>query len=347
METLQIIREKNLVQNVVFIGGIGGCGKSMMVPIVGSLRRVELQKYDYTLEHICTLFCLEKISADVATTLIRMQVDMDLYNLMMSRETNFRFNDLSSVFKNPGTWRYIRRLFQAGDEVAVQRIEQEKPILNIVMHDSLQRSRLLFLALGTKAHFIEVVRHPLYMLKQWMMNVELLLNGGGNPREFGIWFDYKGKTLPWFARGWEEKYLTSNSMDKVIYLLERHIQEADRVYQSLSPQEKNKVLIVPFERFVVHPWPFIKNLENLLETKTTSHTARVMKKQRVPRKKVADGIGRAIYKKYGWESSSKNSSEAEEYRKRREYAAGSASKEGMEILDRLCCDYERNYLQTK
>ena len=344
MESLQVIREKNLAQNVVFVGGIGGCGKSMMVPIIGSLHRVELQKYDYTLEHICTLFCLGKMSADVATALIRMQVDMDLYNLMMSRETNFRFSDLSSVFKNPWAWRYIRRLFQAGDEVAAQRIEKEKPILNIVMHDSLQRSEPLLLALGTRARFVEVVRHPLYMLRQWIVNVESLLNGGGSPREFGIWFNYKGKTLPWFAHGWEEKYLAANNMDKTIYLLEKHIHKVDQVYQNLSPEQKKQVLIIPFEKFVITPWSYLKDLEGLLETKTTSYTKRVMKKQRVPRKKIADGIGRAIYKKYGWESSVKENNEAQEYKKRREFAAGLASKEAMHVLDQLSRNYERNYL---
>lgn len=342
---MNVLREKNLVQNCVFVGGIGGCGKSMMIPIVGSFHRVELQKYNYTLEHICTLYYLEKMSADVAVTLIRMQVDMDLYNLMMSREINFRFSDLSSVFKNPRTWRYIRRLFQAGDEMAARRIQKENPILNIVLHDSLQRSEPLLLALGKRARFIEVVRHPLYMLKQWMVNMETLLPEGGHPRDFGIGFDYQGKILPWFAHGWEEKYLAANNMDKVIFLIERHIREANHAYHHLTPEQKQQVLTIPFEKFVIHPWPYIGALENLLGTKATLLTKWAMKKQRVPRKKIADGIGRAIYKKYGWESSSTKSHETDELQKRRDYAAQSASKEGMEVLDRICQDYEKNYLQ--
>ena len=190
-----VIRGPHLVDRVIFVGGHPGCGKTLMTPIVGSLARVEIQKANYFLEHICSLRFLDRIDDQVATVLIRMLTDLDLYHLMMSRETNFRFSDLTSVFKNPGTLRYIRRLFQPGDAVARERIKTTKPILQILAHNLLVLSPSLFKALGDRLRVLEVVRHPLYMIKQWYLYIERY---GTDVRDFTICFDYEGNSLPFF-----------------------------------------------------------------------------------------------------------------------------------------------------
>lgn len=340
----QVIRKIRLAEKVVFVGGLGGCGKTMLTPIIGSFDRVEIQKYDYTIEHVCTLHYLGKISDDVASTMIRLQVDLDLYNMMMSRETNFRWKDLSSVFTNPGKWRYIWRLFLNGDENVIPRIEKEKPILNITMHDLVQRIPTLWMALEERASFIVMVRHPLYMIKQWMVNAEQFFGREVNPRDFNIHYQYGAYSLNWFVHGWEEKYLgTNNNMDRVIYLLESHIKNCNRVMVSLSESQRGGVLLIPFEIFVLNPYPYLDQVQTLLGSKTTPLTYKELKKQSVPRKMIADGIGIPVYKKYGWEPSNSND-EREEFNQRREFARRYASKEGMDILDRLCTEYETNYL---
>ena len=339
-----VIRGPHLVDRVIFVGGHPGCGKTLMTPIVGSLARVEIQKANYFLEHICSLRFLDRIDDQVATVLIRMLTDLDLYHLMMSRETNFRFSDLTSVFKNPGTLRYIRRLFQPGDAVARERIKTTKPILQILAHNLLVLSPSLFKALGDRLRVLEVVRHPLYMIKQWYLYIERY---GTDVRDFTICFDYEGNSLPFFASGWEEKYVRANSMDKVIYSIEHLSLLGERVLHNLPEREKKQILVVPFERFVLDPWPYLRRLESLLETEVTSLTRRELKRQKVPRKMIADGIALPIYKEYGWEPPKKNSNEAKELGERREFAAQHASREAMEVLDRLSIEYEQKRLEGK
>jgi len=340
----RVVREPYLVDRVIFVGGHPGCGKTLLTPIVGSLARVEIQKIDYVLEHICSLHFLGKIDDEVATVLIRMVTDLDLYHLMMSRETNFRFSDLSSIFKNPGTLRYIRRLFQPGDAAACERIKTTKPILQILAHNLLVLSPSLFKALGDRLRILEVVRHPLYMIKQWYLYIERY---GTDVRDFTIWFDYQGHSLPFFAYGWEEKYLRANSMDKVIYSIEHLSLLGGRVIQNISEHEKKQILIVPFERFVLDPWPYLRSLESFLETHVTSLTRRELKRQKVPRKMIADGIPLPIYKQNGWEPPKKGSDEVKELGERRQFAAEHASPKAIGVLDRLCAEYEQKYLEEK
>lgn len=339
---IQVTREHRLVERAVFAGGLAGCGKSLITAVLGSFAGVEIQKYNYSLEHICSLYFLGKLDASAATAMIRMLTDMDLYNMMMSRETNFRPSDMSSIFKNPSPWRYIRRLFQRGDAGAAERIKREKPMLQSLMHQLLVLSPPIFRALGDCLRVVEVVRHPLYMIKQWHLYMHRY---GTDARDFTLWFDYRGHSLPYFAHGWEEKYIASNSMDQVIYSIARLTQLGNQVIHRLSEKERQQLLVIPFERFVLDPWPYVQQLEDLLGSKRTPQTRRELKKQNVPRKMIASGIPMPIYKHYGWQPAQKGADERTELAQRRQYAAEQAAPEAMEVLDRLSAVYEEKYMR--
>lgn len=339
---MDIRRVGYLAERVVCVGGQPGCGKSLMNFIIGSFANVEIHKYNYALEYICSLHVLGKLDDGTATAMVEMLTDLDLYNMMMSRETNFRPSDCSSVFQNPGCWRYLRRLFQPGDAAVVERIKAEQPILHLMIHNLLILSPTLLKALGARVRIIEVVRHPLYMIKQWFLYIDRY---GAEPRDFGICLEFQGGAVPFFARGWEERYMQSNAMDRVIYSIESLSQVGERIWQGLSDAQRAQSMVVPFERFVLDPWPFLCAIEELLGTTMTPLTRRELKRQRVPRSRLADGLPLPVYKRCGWEPPAKGTSEREELAWRRAYASASATVAGMATLDRLSHAYEERYLK--
>lgn len=325
----------------MFVDGMPGCGKTMMSPIVGALDRVEMIQYAYPIEYVCALGYLDKIAPDAASAMIRMFSDLQLYNIMMARETNFRWSDLSSVRLSATPWRYVRRLFMKGDQAAVDRIREERPILHLVTHLLFANSPLIYAALGTRAKFVVVVRHPLYMIKQQALYMD---RWAEDVRDFSIWFEApSGETVPWFARGWEEKFLRANAMDRAIYMIEEMGAVHARVLAGMAPAERERTVIIPFERFVVEPEPYLRRLESVLGTRVTAVTRKEMKRQNVPRKMYAEGIGRAIYREYGWQPPAKGS-EADEFAARRAFAAEHATPAALEILDRLSAEYEAEHL---
>lgn len=340
-EKYRVGRHTHLAETVVVVDGLPGCGKTMMSPIVSGFPRVELVQYSYQLEYVCSLRYLKKIDSDVATTLIRLFTDQQLYNVMMSRETNFRWDDISGVRFNPNRWKYIRRLFQPGDADVIGRIEKERPILHLVTHLMLCASSSLFAALGERLRFVEVVRHPLYMLKQQFKIMDRM---GTDARDFNVWREYDNQMLPWWISGWEDKFLASNPMDRAIYMNEQMQRQHQLLAATLSESQRNQLLIIPFERFVTDPWPYMAKLEKLLGTTINSITRRALKSQNVPRKMYAEGIALPIYKEYGWEPPKKGSDEEKEFERRRQFAAESATPAAMEVLDRLCYQYEQEYL---
>jgi hypothetical protein len=339
-----VSRKAHLAEKVVFVDGLFGCGKTMLAPIIAALDRVELLTYANELEYVCSLYYLNKIELDAAMGMARMLTDLKLYNTMMGREVNFRYGDLSSVFSDARPLRYFARLFQPGDRAVPGKIAKEKPILNFATHHLLAFSEPIFAALGDRAVLIEMVRHPLYMIKQNYLNMEHLICR--DVRDLTIYFSYKEKELPYYVRGWEDLFLSSNSMEKAIYYTQRLTKLTDERRSMLRERLAAKILTIPFERFVIDPWPYMEQIEKALGTRVTGTTRKMMKKQRVPRRMVAEGIGLKIYKRCGWEPP-KSGSEEQEFESRRKFAAEHASAQAMRVLDRLCGDYEMRYLGKK
>ncbi len=335
---LKIVRQKQLAEKIVIVDGQPGCGKTMLSPIVSSMDRVELLSYAFEIEFICRLFSLKKIESDAAISMVRMLTDHKLYQTMMGRDTNFRYSDLSSVFKDSNPWRYFKRIFQDGDLTIPEKIKNEKPILNLTTHDLLSVSDPIRLGLNDSVLFIEVVRHPLYMIRQQQLNMERLVD---NPRDIQINIEYQGQQVPYFSAGWEEKFLNSNSTEKAIYSIEKTTYDSD-IKRGLWKKNSASIITIPFEKFVTNPWGYIKEIETKLGSKINSKTDKVLKRQNVPRTVISDAPALDIYKRCGWESPIENS-EVGELEKIRNDIVKVASIEALKVIDKLSENYVNEY----
>ena len=339
-ELNKVVRQKMLCEKIVFIDGQPGCGKTMLSPIISAFDRVELLNYAFEVEFICRLFYFGKIDGDAATAMVRMLVDHKLYQTMMGRETNFRYSDLSSVFKNPHPWRYIKRIFQEGDLIVPDRIKNDRPILSLTTHDLLSVSDPIISGIGPQSVIIEMVRHPLYMVKQQYLNMSRLID---DPRDIQICLEYHGKQLPFFASGWEDLFVKSNDMEKAIYTIDK-LTNTNKIKRNIWKENKQLSLVtIPFEKFVLDPWPYMEKIESALGSKITKTTRRVMKKQNVPRKLLTNSPALSIYKRCGWTPPSK-ATEEEELNSRRDFVSENASSDALAVMDRLSSQYVAEYL---
>ncbi len=340
-QSVRVSRRDHLAPRIVFVDGIEGCGKTMLSPILSALDRAELVTFAYEIEHVCSLNYLGKLADDAAMAMISMLADLQLYNSMQSRELNFRPSDLSSVFRTSRPLRYFRRLFQPGDRFAAERIEKENPILFLTTHRLVAYCEPIFMALGSRAVFIEVVRHPLYLVIQNGRNFSELI---GTARDFTIYYDYHGVDLPYFVREWEDKFLRANPVERSIYSIQSLSSRSDAMRAAVRDRSESQILTIPFEEFVIAPDPYMKLFETALDTRVTRHTRRMMVKQRVPREKYADSIDLSVYRRCGWEPPKKGLTEREEFEYRRIWAESQVSPEAMRILDELCDEYEKTYM---
>ena len=333
-------RKSHLAEKIVFIDGLPGCGKTLFSKIVSSMDRVELLSYTYEIEHFCALHSLDRMPIDASINMIRMHTDLKLYNTMMARDVNFRPTDLSSALKNHDAAKYFKRALSPGDEIIPEKIKAERPILNFSTHNLLGYSKPIWEALGDRCVFIEIVRHPLYMVRQQALNMENLVE---SVRDFTVYFKYKECEIPYYAFGWEEKYLKSNPIEKVVYFINELTCKIKKNKKEYISDNSAKILTVPFEPFVLHPDTLLKKISIEIGSKVTSATEQIMLEQKIPRNMVADGIDLEIYRRCGWEPPKDYSSERDELNIRREDVAREVSSDVLAILDRLSEEYEEQY----
>lgn len=336
----ELSRPVQFSNKVLIVDGLSGTGKAAVYPILQGLKRVENVIIDYAFEYICESHYLKGMSANSAENLLRILTDFKLYEVMSSRAVNFRPSDVTSAMNTHLRSVYLDRLFQPDGLAAVDRIEKEQPILHLMTHQMFAVSKPMFQALGDRLLFVEVVRNPLYMLRHWHGYMHRY---GRDVRDFSLWIDYKGKSLPWFAVGNEDLYLESNTMDKIIHSIKwfSDMRKANR--DSLTDEEKERHVQVRFTYFVKNPYRYIKRIAGLLQTDTNPHLDAIMKQQNIPRDLPNEGVkGGGIWTKlYGEIAPDPNSTEDEEIQKCWDYAAAEASPQGMEVLEKLVYDFEK------
>jgi hypothetical protein len=332
---MHFTRNIHLCNQVVILDGLTGTGKTMFAPLINSFDRIQNSRFEYMIEYLCITSKNEKVEADASGALLNLLADIKYYDGAISREVNFRPKDLSSVFAGSKTKKYIRQLFMADGEQAGLRLEKERPILFFVTHQILSCIEPALKAFGERLKVVQMVRHPLYLVDHWD---SYIMMHGHNARDFTMWIDHKGTPIPWFAKGWEDKYLAASSFDRSIYSIDALMQS---VFSYASDAgSRNSFMFIPFERFVLQPDNFIKDLEAFLQTGATEATRGILKRQRVPRPSINAGPQKSIYKRYGLKKYEKGISHAEDYQGKLESAHSKSSPEAFAVLEKTCKQYE-------
>ena len=334
MSNINISRKQQITQKIVIVDGFPGCGKTMLAPIISTFDHVEIMQYAPIIEQMCELYSLNKVDEDVAESMIKMNTDLLLYNIMMGRNSNCRVSDLSSIFKhNPEE--HIKRMLGLGDEHIPAIIKEKKPILHLTTHMLFPSLDLLFKAFKDRLLFIEVVRHPLYTIIQQEKNFSMF-DGPRNPHI--RYSENIEKEYNFFSYGKENEYDNANSFEKAIHSINWY-------YSHLFSLNYNNdgLIVVPFEIFVKNPDDYMRRFSKNLGDPVNEAVCIEMANQKIPRENLKDSPPLEIYKRCGWEPSSSNS-EAKELEKIRKKISSKVSKEALLLLDELSTKYVEKYL---
>lgn len=328
--TRKIKRTATLVDRVLIVNGFPGCGKTMLSPILSSFNSVEMHKFAPYIEQICELNFLNSIDENLAGQLVLANCDLLLYESLLGRNLNCRSTDLSSIFRSLKVSEYHRRMCGSLEESDVENeILQKKPILHLTTHMLLHSLALLNEALGKRLTFVEVIRNPLYMIVQQEKNFRMF----AGPRNQHIRYIYQNEEYDFFSKGFESNYKGASSFEKAIYSITWY-------FELLKRESFPNLIVIPFEKFVTHPLPYLEKIMTKLNLEITSDVHVEMTRQRVPRTLLNDGPEERAYMKCGWQPPSKNT-EREELNARREVVRSNTSSSAMLLMDDCCEWYER------
>ena len=343
MTTNEISRQKNLLEKVLIVNGQPGCGKTLISSILSSFESVEIMQYSSQLENIIRLNYLKKITDDATISFLKCLLDEMIYSNLMSRNINFRFSDLSSVFRYPNKLKYLIRLFNEGNEKIPDVILKTKPILHLATHDLFQYSDILHSTFDNKITFVEVLRHPLYMIKQQTNQYINIENNIARNFQIKILSDTNHDVFMNDPR-LKNKNITKNinPIDLAVYQMQTYYNYLFQNYYLSN----NNIIFIPFESFVLNPNSFLKNIEKSLDTNQSKLTPKILKREKVPRKKIADGIDLKVYSKLGFTKPIKGFSERDELNERIKWTKDmNISLKCSKILKDISSKYEKTILK--
>lgn len=301
MEISKLHREHS-ENKIVLITGVTSSGKSMLAPVVSSLKNSEKIMFNFVLEQYPILHYLGKISDDTAKYLIRYTIDLMLYDNMIGRDVNFRFSDETSVWKTSNPRLYFERLFMNEGVEVFKRMKEKKSISVFSTHNSVWHSKVYFKAFPS-IKMIHCKRNPVDIIYRWHEK------GFGSKFYYGpqnrlLTFKWKNKVLPYYAYGWEEEFLNLSEIDSIINMVYNISKQHEKSYKSLSNTNKEKILIVSFEEIVVNPRTYLEKICSFLNTKVSDYTSIVLKNENIPREnknnrqETLDKIKKMASKKY-------------------------------------------------
>lgn len=286
-ENMSLTRPNRLTFELVFADGIGSSGKGMLSHILSCFDRVEKQSNHTVFDFVPYIHYLGKISNDAAITYLQTEADMQLYHIMISRDVNFRPKDSTGVLRNAKRFQYFKRLFLKEGDSVVNRILNERPILNEAPHDALRSSSLFFKSFGDGLKIIYVIREPFELILDWKRR-GFGSRIGVDPREFQFNLQIKENIVPMFMKEYDVNYHELTELERILYMIHFCFRSNLNGYKSISNDFKKNVFITTFESLCINPRGNIDSISKFLNLSISNGVDRILKQENLPRRFKAD-----------------------------------------------------------
>tara|TARA_B100000579_G_C22820298_1_gene850224 strand:+ start:479 stop:1402 length:924 start_codon:yes stop_codon:yes gene_type:complete len=271
---MKFSRRSILTKKIAFLDGLSGSGKSLVGPFISSLNRTEFWLFNHLYEEIVVLLANKKIDLDAAQAILRLHADMDLYNIALGRDINFREFDDSSVKFSLVEKDFKKRLKLKDTDDVIINLSKKNPLLLIMSHHILMYSKLIEKIFCDRlVYFFSLKRNPAKLIIDFHNNnwEEKLTK---SKKQFIFTYKKNNKDYPWFIEksnkrneSWIEKY-------------------ADFVLRYSDYQNNFKGrnhFIINFDEFIQVPDKFLNKIEKIAGKKTQI-TNQLKKERNLPRK---------------------------------------------------------------
>lgn len=260
---MKLIRNNTFDNDIIFVDGHGGSGKSKISRLLEFYDGVEKSKEDEIFYYITRLHELKKIPDDVALTLLKIASDRILYNQMICRDINFRLSDMTSLSKYPFPLDYIKRIYEGERMEVTERIKNDKPIFQNMTQNSLISGDILFRAFGNRLKLIHINRNPINVIYR-MNDIGFGDRMGHDPTDIGFTYEFRQMSIPTYAKNQEIEFLNARNIDKMIMWIYNETKSMIDSYNKLNKRYKKNVMFINFDAFSNNPNYFMEEIKKFI-----------------------------------------------------------------------------------
>ena len=270
------------MNEIVFVDGHCSSGKSLISKVLECYEGVEISKEDEPFQITQWLYRLGKIDKSTCITLFKIWADRYIYNQMIGRNINSRKNDITSLHKYPNKNKYLDRMESSEEhDTIIERINKEKPIFQQMTQNALIEGDVYFEAFSSRLKIIYINRN-----KQDVINGIMKSNFGTrigkDPTEISISIDYKGDSIPYYAKGWPNEYLKMSPNERITKWIDQETDMVNKMYNNLT-EYKDNIMFINFEDFVTSPYKWCEIIGKFIGRKPKDNLNKVLKEQNCPR----------------------------------------------------------------
>ena len=287
---MNFITKQELAQ-IVFVTGATRSGKIILNRILSGLDRIENIRYEPLTEQFPCLNRLNKIDDDTCMYLLKYSIHHMIYDNYIGRNSNFRPSDFTSIWNTPDPKKFIYRLASFkpdgyGDSVqgdaAISSIIESKIIFQMMLHFQLMHINILFKSFpNAKVYYLK--KHPIDLTYSWLKK-SYGASFYENPRVAIMVLKHGKHTIPYYALGWEDLFVTLNDTDKIIYMINHMNRVSEIEYNKLEKKYKNNLKPIDFNTLVENPEKYVNQICKDLNTKKTPYLTEIFDKENLPRK---------------------------------------------------------------
>jgi hypothetical protein len=266
--------------NIIVITGITRSGKTLLCPIVSSLKNCEQFFFNTVVENILVMQVMKKIDFDAADHIIVKAINEIILDRLLGRNLNTRNSDLTSINSYKNKKIYLKRANSDSNKNVHKSKELKKNFFPIMFHEALFNLDLIEKTLN-KPKIINISRHPVDLITSWLKKkygkqfYSKIINGSYT-------FNYKSEVLPFFCLGIEKIILRQKTNeDRVIKM----VSNLSNIFKKNFLKSKNKknIILIKHDSFVTKPHEHTKHICKKFKLKKTSFLNKVLKEQNCPR----------------------------------------------------------------
>lgn len=267
--------------NVVFLDGITRTGKLLTSKLLSSLQRVDYFMHSPILEHIPTLWRFGVLQRNAAACILRMNIDVLIYDRMVGRNLNSRWSDASYVGRAADYPSYVRRSTAPEGPSAVDAFNAAGRMALFLTHELLPSADLVFEAVPY-LKLIEIERHPVDVIHSWWRR-GWGERFGKDPLAFTPVATTGGTEIPWFAMHISDTYATMSPMERCAEGVLKLIDTGAAALSALDGAIRKRILFLSYETIVRQPAEAMAEVAVFLETEPHDTLAATIAAEKLPR----------------------------------------------------------------
>ena len=281
---MKIVPRKLINNNLLFIDGTAKSGKIVISTIISSFKNTQNQVFKWRYNNMLKYSKEKLIDKNLAIDWILQDIQISEIENHISRYTNFREHDLSSINNSYYAKIYKKNLKIKDNDLEInkiiQNIKKKKPIYPLVVDDFFPiciKNPNQFL----KYKKIIMLKNPIIQLYDLIKRKRIEKIESNSPYKIDHRIISKKKVISWNLINNTKLKKISNIYDKYLLLLHNEIN--DYFNPNILKLKKTKIIFI--EDVWSNPKKIIIELEKFLNTNKSLLTNKILVKLSLPRNK--------------------------------------------------------------